>query len=111
MSLRVEQFMCRSDNFGVLLHDAERGRRDEQQEHQQPPGGAERVLADEQPERAAPPARPERRLGDGNVDGPDRHHAFPYRMRGSSQLYSRSTVRLASTTTTAISIARFCTIG
>jgi hydroxyacylglutathione hydrolase len=25
MSLRVEQFMCRSDNFGVLLHDPESG--------------------------------------------------------------------------------------
>jgi hydroxyacylglutathione hydrolase len=25
MSLRVEQFMCRSDNFGVLVHDPESG--------------------------------------------------------------------------------------
>lgn len=26
MAIRVEQFMCRSDNFGVLLHDPESGR-------------------------------------------------------------------------------------
>ena len=26
MAVRVEQFMCRSDNFGALVHDEESGR-------------------------------------------------------------------------------------
>src|SRR4029453_7381189 len=83
----------------------------DEQHHQHAAEGAQRILPHEEPEGGTPGALMEAPLGNRDLDRVDRHHACPYLMRGSSHVYSRSTTRFAVTTTTAISIARFCTIG
>ncbi len=74
-------------------------RRDHSHEHDHSTRRSQRISADEPPYRMQPaPDRAE-----------DRSHSK--RTRGSKRAYNRSTARFEHTTTMAMNMTRFCTIG
>ena len=79
MALQIDQFMCRSDNFGVLVHDPKSGETAliDAPEETADPGGdrAHRLDADHDPDHASPSGPCRGQPGAEEAVRPDDHRA------------------------------------